>query len=443
MSFYRKTFDFFGKMNNNKNFYIFKSTSSADAYEIINKIEKFEMTPEFFEFYTNKNVKNIFTTLENINSVYKDFYNEKSSKDSQSKIDIYISTLSTIFLITNIISKNRLILEKAISETKKYINKFYLDNDIHKNAQKKLNNYFSNLLGIENKNQRKKYNLFLDDKLNNYSVNNDKPYILKESQKTTITELKLMEHSINNNSSLNHEKTHDITNNTYNIIEDLTTPKFPTKIIEENVVNSQNKDINESKKNNTERESLKTVLFSPNEEYESNLQKKESIHSIYTLASKTKIPNQEASIKGSVKGSFIGGSSKFLGLSIEDKYYNSNNTINNILNNKYSGKRNNSRFQNVENKGHTTEIKYTETKKVGSKRTFSYSNIKSCQEKEIIKNLLIFINDLFKHEKINVEEKLKLKQLIIVKSKKLEKIYDKYYKKDENELIKELKFLID
>jgi hypothetical protein len=442
MSFYRKTFDFFGKMNNNKNFYIFKSTSSADASEIINKIEKFEMTPEFFEFYTNKNVKNIFASLENINSVYKDFYNEKSSKGSQSKIDIYISTLSTIFLITNIISKNRLILEKAISETKKYINKFYLDNDIHKNAQKKLNNYFSNLLGIENKKQRKKYNLFLDDKLHNYSVNNEKPYILKESQKTTITDLKLMEHSINNNSSLNHEKTHDITDNTYNIIEDLTTPKFPSKIIEENVVNSQNKDINESKKNNTERESLKTVLFNPNEEYERNLQKKESIRSLYTLASKTKIANQEASVKGSVKGSIIGGSSKFRGLSIEDKY-NSNNTINNIINNKYSGKRNSSRFQNVENKGHSTEIKYTETKEVKSKRTFSYSNIKSCQEKEIIKNLLIFINDLFKQEKINIEEKLKLKHLIIVKSKKLEKLYDKYYKKDENELIKELKFLID
>ena len=442
MSFYRKSFDFFGKMNNNKNFYIFRSTSSADASEIINKIEKFEMTPEFFQFYTNKNVKNIFATVENINSIYKDFYNDKFSKDSQSKIDIYISTLSTIFLITNIISKNRLILEKAISETKKYINKFYLDNEIHKNAQKKLNNYFSNLLGIENKKQRKKYNLFLDDKLHNYSVNDEKPYILKESQKTTITDLKLMEHSINNNSFLNHEKTHDITDNTYNIIEDLTTPKFPTKIIEENVIKMQNKDNNESKKNNTERESLKTVLFSPNEECERNLEKKESIRSLYTLASKTKFVNQEASVKGSVKGSIIGGSSKFRGLSIDDKY-NSNNTINNFINNKYSGKRNNSRFQNSENKGHSTEIKYTETKEVGSKRTFSYSNIKSCQEKEIIKNLLIFINDSFKQEKIKVEEKLKLKQLIIVKSKKLEKIYDKYYKKDENELIKELKFLIN
>ena len=442
MSFYRKSFDFFGKMNNNKNFYIFRSTSSADASAIINKIEKFEMTPEFFQFYTNKNVKNIFATVENINSIYKDFYNDKFSKDSQSKIDIYISTLSTIFLITNIISKNRLILEKAISETKKYINKFYLDNEIHKNAQKKLNNYFSNLLGIENKKQRKKYNLFLDDKLHNYSVNNEKPYILKESQKTTITDLKLMEHSINNNSFLNHEKTHDITDNTYNIIEDLTTPKFPTKIIEENVIKMQNKDNNESKKNNTERESLKTVLFNPNEECERNLEKKESIRSLYTLASKTKFVNQEASVKGSVKGSIIGGSSKFRGLSIDDKY-NSNNTINNFINNKYSGKRNNSRFQNSENKGHSTEIKYTETKEVKSKRTFSYSNIKSCQEKEIIKNLLIFINDLFKQEKINIEEKLKLKQLIIVKSKKLEKIYDKYYKKDENELIKELKFLID
>jgi hypothetical protein len=63
------------------------------------------------------------------------------------EIVLFFKTVS-IFLITNIISKNSLILEKAISEAKKYINKFYLDNDIHKNSQNQLNNYFSNLLEI-------------------------------------------------------------------------------------------------------------------------------------------------------------------------------------------------------------------------------------------------------------------------------------------------------
>ena len=40
MSFYKKSFDFFGKMNNNKNFYIFNTTSPTDSSEIISKFEK-------------------------------------------------------------------------------------------------------------------------------------------------------------------------------------------------------------------------------------------------------------------------------------------------------------------------------------------------------------------------------------------------------------------
>ena len=43
---------------------------------------------------------------------------------------------------------------------------------------------------------------------------------------------------------------------------------------------------------------------------------------------------------------------------------------------------------------------------------------------------------------INTEEKIKLKQLIISKSEKIENIYNNYYHDNKNEFINELKKLI-
>ena len=59
----------------------------------------------------------------------------------------------------------------------------------------------------------------------------------------------------------------------------------------------------------------------------------------------------------------------------------------------------------------------------------------------MIKNILVFINDLFKKNQINSEEKLKLKQLIIKKSQTLENIFLENNDINDEKLIKELKNL--
>lgn len=76
------------------------------------------------------------------------------------------------------------------------------------------------------------------------------------------------------------------------------------------------------------------------------------------------------------------------------------------------------------------------------KRTFSSTYLKSSQEKRMLKDLLVYVNDIFRKEIINCEEKLKLKQLIISKSEKLESIYQNYYENNKNKFIKELKYLL-
>ena len=59
MSLHHKTFDFYGKMINNKNFYIFNTNSQEEKEEIKSKIEKFDTIPEFFCYYTNLDIKHI------------------------------------------------------------------------------------------------------------------------------------------------------------------------------------------------------------------------------------------------------------------------------------------------------------------------------------------------------------------------------------------------
>ena len=124
MSFYKKSFDFFGKIDNNKNFYIFNTTSPIERAEIISKIEKFENTPDFLKFYTNVDIESAFKCLKNLDHIYSSLYSENNTNNFNSNIDIYISALSTIFLLSNLISKNKLILNKAIDKAKKILNYF-------------------------------------------------------------------------------------------------------------------------------------------------------------------------------------------------------------------------------------------------------------------------------------------------------------------------------
>ena len=442
MSFYKKSFDFFGKMNNNKNFYIFNTTSPTDSSEIISKFEKYETAPEIFRHYSNNDIKRTFKSIENLENLYSSLYNEKKTNILKSKIDIYISTLSNIFLLSNLIAKNKLILNKAIDKTKENLNIFYIENKINKNIKKKINNYILNLLGITNKKIKRKKNLLLlnnNNRFNTFEIEKPNISILTNKNNNINTEIKIIEHSINNY-SLNQEKTINITNQTDinnkmfedNLKLDIRTPTFKNENIDSYMFKKQiinNNDIDKLNENNAKKDSLKLLYNNNNnEDLNKNFLKRESIHSYYTLAShsNSKEENQKANSKFKVliqdeindinidinRNKNLKKSSKYLIPSIN--YYNNKNIeVNNEIINK-------SKCQN-----------------------FSSHELKTRKEKEMLKNLLAFINNLFKKEIINYEEKKKLKQLIIIKSEKLENIYSVYYENKKDELIIELKKLLN
>ena len=445
MSFQKKSFDFFGKMNDNKDFYIFDYIFPENKSDIISIFNKFKTAPEFFQYYTNKDVKLIFQTLEKLDIIYSNLLKENNSNNFKSKIDIYVSNLSEIFLLFNLISENKKILDKAIIQARKNLDIFYFSNQINTINQKKINNYLLNLLGTENtENKNYIHSLFfLNDNINKCSTFHNKRSSLSffnENYDNKNTEIKIIDHSINN-SSLNHEITHDITNHTNNnsksiednVFIDFTTPQFPGRIIDNNnnyILNDPNlNDDNYDKlnKNIIKQESLN----SNNEELNKNYSKKESIRSLYTLASKSKFICQEEKVKGT--------SSKFKDITLEEKYHEKRrNSI-------YHKKRNN-RFQFIENKNDSNNNKNIEDElkiKKSNKKTFSSTNLKTSKEKKIIKDLLVYVNDLYKKEIINYDEKLKLKVLIISKYAKLQNLYLIYYENNKDILIKELKKLIN
>ena len=464
MSLNYKQFDLFGKMINNKNFYIFNNTSEEEKLEIVSKLEKFENGSEFFKYYTNKDIYHMFELVEQLNLLYSNTNYENNFK---SKTDIYISFLSNIYLISNLILKYRLILKKAINEIRKSLDNFYSESQTDIKIQHKINNYIFSLLGTKNKKNRRRNSLLLS----NGKVINKNNQLKSESsnffifnKKSNSTEIKIIDHSLNNSFlNQNQDKTHDITNNTNiyynnynfnndeeNIIFGLTTPQFPSKMIEDNINNN-----NETNKDMLKQESINSRNIEKADDSNKNFSKMESIHSYYTLGSasnqkKTSLGCQEkerVTSKFSKQEEKVNKEhSKFKEVATEEKKNNKlDYSIEKNIKNKMtvSMKLNNQKEQhyqisedNSHNMNEVDEIKKTK------RRTFSSTNLKSSQEKVMLKKLLVFINDIFKRKIIDSEQKLKIKQLIISKSKRLDYIYIKFYDFNKEKFIKELKNLI-
>ena len=151
MSLQNKSFDFLGKMKNNKDFYLFDDISQEKKSEILSKFDQFKTAPEFFKYYTNKEIRSIFKSLDQLDLIYSHILNENHSNNLQSKTDKYISNLSEIILLSNLISKNKIILEKAIINVKKNLEFFFRIHKINKKNQKEINEYILELLEMDNK----------------------------------------------------------------------------------------------------------------------------------------------------------------------------------------------------------------------------------------------------------------------------------------------------
>ena len=401
MSFHNE-FDFEGEMIKNYDFYILDHSSQNNKL-IKSKIEQYKKAPEFFNYYSEKNILSLFELLDILEKNYSHIYNQNMKKQFNTKIDKYISDLSNIILLYNLISKNQNIIANALIHTESYLNHFYTENEINKEFQKKLNNYIDNLINSKKRKKKRFTNILTTDNLFNKSHRNKTNktpkqslfYINRKTEEKNIT--------INNNLFNNIKITPNNIMNEDTSINGLTTPKFPRKdYFDDTII----KDIDNTGKN--------------------SILKQESIQSYFTLASKkaliTNTPPQDINKAKLKKVKFTEEKKNDCLIDIESDneaklVYSKSNVIEN----------------NIESNSPNN------VKKLQKKQMFSSLNLKSDMERKMMKDFLGFINNLYKNKVINNEEKLKLKQLIISKSKKIENIYNIYYENNKEEFIQELK----
>lgn len=419
MSDHNKEFDFHGEMNKNIDYFLLDSTSSEKNELIKSKIEKYKTVSEFFEHYSNNNIISLFDSFNRLDKIYSNIY-FNNNNNIKSKIDKYISDLSNIILLYNLISKNQQIIKKALTNSESYLKNFYSENHINKDCQKKLDDYFDNLINLKKRKKKKRLSFLTRENI----FNKCQRHKTVKARKPNIFNLnkKLDEKSININYKLiNISPTNHLSHIKHNSIDEeksnLRTPKFPSK--------------NEDPNNNSQ------SFVKENDSNKVPIIKQESINSFFTLASKAaNINSDENRIKKIKKDKKV---------KINDQKV-TNFNLQNIQNDSEAKlvytKSNFSENKKSQDNSEEFEKKEYYTKKNPKKQTFSSVNLKTTMEKNMLKDFLGFINNIYKSGSINTEEKIKLKQLIISKSEKIENIYNNYYHHNKNEFINEIKKLI-
>ena len=140
--------DISGKLDHEKMHNLFKTHSSKANKEIFEKINIYKNTIDFFEFYSNKNIKNLLN-----------IFNLKISDDEffssfKSDIELYISAISQIILAIKLFFKSQDILTKIIINAKSLLSKLKNENNLENYHQNYLFVYLESLFNFSVKNPR-------------------------------------------------------------------------------------------------------------------------------------------------------------------------------------------------------------------------------------------------------------------------------------------------
>ena len=89
-------------------FDLFSTSSSGINSEIKNILQKYQSPNTFFEYYTKKNMNQLFSLLSEFNSNISEIFDDSKTLEENldSSVDKYISSLSKIYLALNLIHKN-------------------------------------------------------------------------------------------------------------------------------------------------------------------------------------------------------------------------------------------------------------------------------------------------------------------------------------------------
>ena len=418
-----KSINLIGEMKTDDLYYLYKTNSSQINLEILSKLQKFITSEEFLKYYINTDIKLFYGNLDMFTQQLSSLLNENNHINFDSKIDQYISDFSYIFVLLNIISKLNKSLKSIILIVKQNLTNLYSKYVVDKNKQESIDECIFKLLDnlhetkktlkiFSNCSTKDNSNISIDKNLNFNNENKEN----NESDNQKIFEGK--------EDCFFKEKQNSNINNTER------TPRF-NDIKNINPSLSNKKEVNNNNNLNNDEQINKKFI------------KQKSIDSVFTLSS-NKIIELE---KEKQKDSIINNNNNE-----EEKNENviSNNIqdyISNINPNDFIIKHPRPRRTSYLKNYNTKINRYKSIAGINVKSLFSTPHEKENkhassghlfikEESKRYAELLEIIIELFKDQKINLEEKLKLKKLIICKSPKILNVYKFYNHEDENFVIK-------
>lgn len=355
---YIKSLNLSEEIKNDEIYYLFKTESSEINSQFLSTLKKYNTTEELLKDYTNQDCKSAFEIFKDISSIYSKVCNEEEKKTLKSEIDQYVSGLSKVIFLFSMIQKTNELLSNLLKETKKYIKKFYTENNIQNPIKEKINTCINDLmcssLVISNRN-----------------------YSRRSTKEGTVRSKKFTQNSI---SKFKHTESNDILNDdddTY-LFSQAETPRFEEEdnqniIIQE--IESNNNSSGPSGKSNVSFDVIKEAI--------SEAHSKKKFDSSLTLSKMNFVLESEIESIAQLE---------------KTKSYNAENDSSQSCN--IIKRRNKSKC----------------IKKI---KEFKNQNINLGKDKAILASFFDAISVLYKKGKINYETKISMKQSIILDSKKV------------------------
>ena len=355
---YIKSLNLSEEIKHDEIYYLFKTESSEINSQFLSTLKKYNTTEELLKDYTNQDCKSAFEIFKDISSIYSKVCNEEGKNTLKSEIDQYVSGLSKVIFLFSMIQKTNELLSNLLKETKKYIKKFYTENNIQNPIKEKINTCINDLmcssLVISNRN-----------------------YSRRSTKEGTVRSKKFTQNSI---SKFKHTESNDILNDdddTY-LFSQAETPRFEEEdnqniIIQE--IESNNNSSGPSGKSNVSFDVIKEAI--------SEAHSKKKFDSSLTLSKMNFVLESEIESIAQLE---------------KTKSYNAENDSSQSCN--IIKRRNKSKC----------------IKKI---KEFKNQNINLGKDKAILASFFDAISVLYKKGKINYETKISMKQSIILDSKKV------------------------
>ena len=471
-----KSIDLSEELKINELYNIFKTNSSDMNLEIYSKLQTFSTAAELFKHFMNEEIKIYYQKADNFIQQLSSIINKKNN-NFVSKTDKYICDFSYILVLLNIISKLNDSLMEILKNTKNALSNIYekYSSDLDKRKQEKFNelidillNKYSSSIDYNSNNKNKSSNKLYMSKSStkensNGSLDHNAQYLLSEAKhenkefllgkeninnanKNTnsnfINETPRFKNitnvspSSNNNNNNSDEKNNDIDSN-LNFTKQKSFDSVFT--LSQNINNNNNNNSNGNEKENIINKSIN--ITSINNNNKDNKDNKDNKNNKDNKDNKDNIQNNESNdlndyITNIQKDTYFTKSSKRR-QSCRFKSYKSNLTINKIDRNKSIDMKNNvNLFSSL--KDNTSNFNSLE--KINFNK-FSSRHLFISNESKMYADLFEIIIELYKSKKISLEQKLKLKKLIICKNPQILSVY-KYFDVDNEKFVKQLKKII-